>query len=283
MRFGRFEGADRGRFWAVVDADEQTVRPIDEDFPSWAARFSAEGDGALDLSADPIDLSSLVRLAPYEPGARIFGCGANYWEHLKQTGLFEEPPTVPVAYFKADSSIIGPDSEIRHASYTDQLDYEVELVAVVGRPLESGAPASASLLGYSVGNDVSIRDTDDPFGTPDLFTMKGADRMSPVGPYVYSNDEVGGVGQPSLDISLRVNGEVRQHDNTKNVIFSIDFLLEWINLRNTLRPGDLLYTGTPAGSATEHGQQRFLRPGDAVEAEIERLGVLRNTVGEKET
>lgn len=283
MRFGRFDGADRGPFWGAVDAEEQTVRPIDEGFAAWAGRFSADGEGSLDLSADPIDLASLERLAPYEPGARIFGCGANYWEHLKQTGLFEKPPTVPVAYFKADSSIIGPDSEIRHASYTNKLDYEVELVAVVGRPLEAGAPPSASLLGYSVGNDVSIRDTEDPFGTPDLFTMKGADRMSPVGPYICSNDEVGGLGQPALDISLRVNGEVRQHDNTKNVIFSIDFLLEWIDLRNTLRAGDLLYTGTPAGSATEHGQQRFLQPGDVVEAEIERLGVLRNTVGKKET
>jgi 2-keto-4-pentenoate hydratase/2-oxohepta-3-ene-1,7-dioic acid hydratase in catechol pathway len=287
MKFGRFERAGHSEpFWGSVDLESGTVRVIEEPFAEWAPKFSEWGEDRLLFAASELPLSQIRVLAPYEAPARIFCCGANYWEHLQATGLFEKPPEVPVAYFKADASIIGPDIEIRYPSYTNKLDYEVELVAVVGRPLVDGVPPSRSLLGYSIGNDVSVRDTQDPFGTPDLYTMKAADRISPLGPWIVSPDELGGVGQPSLDISLTVNGELRQHDNTGNVIFSIDYSLSWINERNLLRPGDLLYTGTPAGPVGEKkGQppERFLQPGDVVEARIEGLGVLRNVVGAKES
>lgn len=266
--------------WAAIDADD-VVRPIRGDFGDWTAALTRDGASAVDLEDEGRALDSVDLLAPLEPGSRIFGCGANYWEHLRRGPVpFSEPPKVPVAYLKPEVAIIGPGAEITYPSHTEKLDYEVELVAVLGRDIEPGEQASAALLGFTVGNDVSIRDTDDPLGAPDLYTMKAADGISPLGPWIVTADELGGLGQPGLAISLSINGEERQRDVTSDVIFPIDDLLRWVNVRNRLHAGDVIYTGTPHGTAFERGEG-YLQTGDLVEAEIEGIGVLSNRVGAK--
>ena len=134
------------------------------------------------------------------------------------------------------------------------------------------------LLGLTIGNDVSARDAKG-LGGLDLFGMKALDRTAPVGPWITTLGELGIDGQPSIDIVLRVNGQERQRDNTRSMVWPIKDIIAYIDERAALRCGDIVFTGTTAGVGLEDG--RFLEPGDVVEAEIQGLGILRNTVGDR--
>jgi 2-keto-4-pentenoate hydratase/2-oxohepta-3-ene-1,7-dioic acid hydratase in catechol pathway len=274
-----FVADDRGeRFWALVDPLRSAARRIRAPFAEWAAHAAGGDCAPMRLSHDVVDLRSLQLLAPVNPGARVFGVGLNYLTHLTRLGRKEAPPHT-IAYIKPDSAIVGPDADIAYPAVTCQLDYEVELVAVVARSFGDTGPASACLLGYTVGNDISARDAGKQLGSLDLFTQKALDRSAPVGPWIASLDQCGGPGQPQLDIALRINGELRQSDNSRQMIFPVDELLNYLDARVRLRPGDLVFTGSTCGVGLEDG--RFLQPGDLVEAEIEAIGVLRNRVGPK--
>lgn len=282
MRIGRFVGGGHETpFWGVISPDGN-IQPIVGSLPAWAPLVVDEGIDAVTTEKKSLPLDALTVLAPFDLPGRVFACGGNYIEHLRAAGFLDDPPRVPVAYLKVDSSIIGTEVAIRYPSYTEQLDYEVELVGVIGRPLRAGEAPSAALLGYTVGNDVSVRDAPGPLGGLDFYVMKAADGISPLGPWIVTPDELDGPGQPALKISLSCNGELRQIDNTKNVLFDIDELLTYVDERNRLRAGDILFTGTPSGTAYERGDG-YLEPGDLLVAEIEGIGVLCNAVGERET
>jgi 2-keto-4-pentenoate hydratase/2-oxohepta-3-ene-1,7-dioic acid hydratase in catechol pathway len=135
------------------------------------------------------------------------------------------------------------------------------------------------LLGYTIGNDISARDAGKQLKVLDVFTQKALDRTAPVGPWITTLDEFGGPGQPQVDMVLRVNGEVRQRDNTSSMIFPIDEILNFIDARISLRAGDMIFTGSTAGVGLEDG--RFLQPGDLLEGTIERIGVLSNRIDVK--
>ncbi len=159
---------------------------------------------------------------------------------------------------------IADGHPIRYPSFTEQPDYEIELVAVVGRDMDRGEPRpTEGLLGYTVGNDTSARDAKSPMGGPDLFSMKALGAAVPLGPWIMTKDEVGGAGQVDLGLELRVNGEVRQSDRTKNMLWSIDECLGYVLERFPLRTGDVLFTGTTSGVAAE--DRRWLAPGDVFE------------------
>ena len=264
--------------WALVDEAAQTVREVRAPFAVWAPALGLYGEAALDLSPAAVALSTLQLCAPVNPGARVFGVGMNYLTHLTRLGRTQAPPHT-IAYIKPASALVDPGGEIQYPAVTQQLDYEVELVAVVARALGDTPQASACLLGYTVGNDISARDAGKQLGSLDLFTQKALDRTAPIGPWITTLDAFGGAGQPQVDLRLSVNGEQRQHDNSRQMIFAIDELLNFVDARIELRPGDLVFTGSTCGVGLEDG--RFLRPGDVVEAEIERIGVLRNTIGAK--
>jgi 2-keto-4-pentenoate hydratase/2-oxohepta-3-ene-1,7-dioic acid hydratase in catechol pathway len=174
---------------------------------------------------------------------------------------------------------VGPGDKIAYPAVTSQLDFELELVAVVARALGEEVQASACLLGYTIGNDISARDAGKKLGVLDVFTQKGLDRTAPIGPWITTLDEFGGPGQPLVDMVLRVNGEVRQHDNSGSMLFPIDEILNFVDARISLRSGDLIFTGSTAGVGLEDG--RFLQPGDLLEGTIERIGVLSNRIDEK--
>lgn len=273
MRLARVEVAGQA-FWALLDARTDRLRRINAPFAHWSGLGADLVPQALDLSGEWLPLSDARLLAPLEPGSRVFGVGLNYLSHLKRLG--SEAPAHPLAYIKPESALVGAVDEISYSPLTRQLDYEVELVAVIGRPLLDEPRASDCLLGYTVGNDVSARDAGKHIGRLDLLTQKAMDRATPVGPWIVTADELGICGQPELDMQLSVNDELRQQDNTRQMIFPLDELLNYLDARISLRPGDLVFTGSSHGVGLESG--RFLQPGDRVDAAIEGIGQLRNTV-----
>lgn len=275
MRLARVEVAGQA-FWALLDAHTERLRRVNAPFACWAGLHADLSEDALDLDNERLPLSSARLLPPLEPGSRVFGVGLNYLSHLKRLGSAE--PAHPLAYLKPESALVGAHDDIDYPPLTAQLDYEVELVAVVGRPLLDEPRASDCLLGYTVGNDISARDAGKQIGRLDLLTQKAMDRTTPVGPWIVTADELGVSGQPALDMRLTVNYELRQQDNTRQMIFTLDELLNYLDARISLRPGDLVFTGSTHGVGLESG--RFLRPGDRVEAHIEGIGRLCNTVAQ---
>jgi 2-keto-4-pentenoate hydratase/2-oxohepta-3-ene-1,7-dioic acid hydratase in catechol pathway len=274
MRLIRVE--HRGEsFWGLLDADGTHLQRIRGPFVEWAPHVSSVGASALALDKVGLLLSACRVVPPLEPGARIFGVGLNYLSHLRQLG--SAAPEHTLAYLKPASALVGAGDEIQYPAMTAQLDYEVELVAVVARPLGDEPHASRCLLGYTCGNDVSARDAGKRIGRLDLLTQKSMDRTTPVGPWVVTLDEFGS-GQPELTLQLRVNGERRQFDNTRQMIFGLDEVLDYLDARITLQPGDLVFTGSTHGVGLEDG--RFLRPGDQVDVHIEGIGSLSNRVSQ---
>lgn len=277
MRLIRVEHRDEA-FWALLDAEATYLQRIRGPFAEWAAACSAQGAqavGALNLDKVGIALAQCRVLPPLEPGARVFGVGLNYLSHLHRLG--SEAPEHTLAYIKPASALVGAGDDIQYPALTGQLDYEVELVAVVARPLADEPQASRCLLGYTCGNDVSARDAGKRISRLDLLTQKAMDRTTPVGPWVVSLDQFDS-GQPQLDIELSVNGQRRQLDNTRQMIFSLDELLNYLDARITLQPGDLVFTGSTHGVGLEDG--RFLQPGDQVDVRIEGVGALSNRVSQ---
>jgi 2-keto-4-pentenoate hydratase/2-oxohepta-3-ene-1,7-dioic acid hydratase in catechol pathway len=261
--------------WGIVDTDASTITPVVGTIADWGPALTAEGVSPV-LSADALAFEDVRFLPPILPTSEVVGVGMNYWTHLHKLGVTERPSST-TGYLKARSALIGHEEELACSSLTEQLDFEVELVAVIGMPDTPFAKPTDAVLGYTVGNDVSARDTPSPLGGFDLFTMKSLEHSTPLGPWIVTCDELGGVAQPDLEITLRVNGETRQQDRTSNMIFSIDECLQYVLERIPLTTGDVVFTGTTDGVGMEDG--RFLEPGDVVETEVSGIGTIRNTVG----
>lgn len=278
MKIARIEDWEGKRSWAALDDAGHSLRRIMAPFDEWARAFHERGPDALDLASRVEALSEVRLLAPVDERARIFGVGLNYLTHLTRLGRTKPPPHT-IGYIKPQSAIVGPGDKIAYPPVTSQLDFEIELVAVVARPLGEEAQASACLLGYTIGNDISARDAGKKLGVLDVFTQKALDRTAPIGPWITTLDEFGGAGQPQIDMVLLVNGEERQRDNTASMLFPIDEILNFVDARISLRTGDLLFTGSTAGVGLEDG--RFLQPGDLLEGTIERIGTLSNRIDEK--
>lgn len=278
MKIARVENREGKRYWAALDVDGASIRRITGPFEHWAATLSEGGAAALDLASCVEELSDVRLVAPVDAQARIFGVGLNYLTHLTRLGRSKPPPHT-IAYIKPQSAIVGPGDKIAYPAVTSQLDFEIELVAVVARALGEVTQASACLLGYTIGNDISARDAGKQLGVLDVFTQKALDRTAPVGPWITTLDEFGGPGQPQVDMVLRVNGEVRQSDNTRSMLFPVDEILNFIDARISLRTGDVIFTGSTAGVGLEDG--RFLQPGDLLEGTIERIGTLTNRIDDK--
>jgi 2-keto-4-pentenoate hydratase/2-oxohepta-3-ene-1,7-dioic acid hydratase in catechol pathway len=278
MKIARIEDREGKRSWAALDDEGQSLRRIMAPFDEWARAFHERGPDALDLASRVEALTEVRLLAPVDERARIFGVGLNYLTHLTRLGRTKPPPHT-IGYIKPQSAIVGPGDKIAYPPVTSQLDFEIELVAVVARALGEEAQASACLLGYTIGNDISARDAGKKLGVLDVFTQKALDRTAPIGPWITTLDEFGGPGQPQIDMVLRVNGEERQRDNTASMLFPIDEILNFVDARISLRTGDLIFTGSTAGVGLEDG--RFLQPGDLLEGTIERIGTLSNRIDEK--
>lgn len=266
-------------FWGVVDTDSKTIQRIAGGIQDWAPEVTrTNGKTTLQLEGDPFPLDKVRFLPPIEKSNQVIVAGANYRKHLAEFDIGEPPQ--PLAFLKSMGALIGATDEIRYPSLTKCLDHEVELVAVIGDKVDPDNPW-ASVLGYTVGNDVSARDLQRcaiPNIGMDLFSAKSLDRTTGVGPWIVTRDEFP-EGQPELGLKLTVNGEVRQNGTTADMIWNVAELIQFVNARSAFECGDILFTGTPDGVGAATG--KFLEPGDVVEASVEGVGTLRNVVSQK--
>ncbi len=210
-------------------------------------------------------------IAPIPRPTRILAIGRNYAEHAKESGadVFEEP----IVFLKASQSVIGPDANIEIPDWIGQVDYEAELLVVIGKGGKniSEEDAMNHVVGYSVFNDVTARTQQraDQARKHPWFRSKSFDTSGPLGPHLVTADEVS--DPHNLKISLTVNGETKQNDTTSNMVYRIPTLIAFLSKWFALEPGDVIPTGTPSGIGA-------LKPGDVVEATVEGVGTLRNSV-----
>ena len=270
-------------FWAVVDPARDEVTPIAGAFAEWAPALTrGEGAAALKLAGPPRALSALRLLPPIERTSRVVVAGANYAKHLASDfGL--KTHDQPIAFLKAYGALIGAHDPIRYPPLTKELDHEVELVAVIGAERVNRDDPLSSVLGYLVGNDVSARDlqrSGPPGVGMDLFAAKSQDRSTGLGPWIVTRDEFP-EGSPKRRLTLKVNGEIRQDGSTAEMTWDVGFLVKFVDERSSFECGDVMFTGSPAG--TGQGSGKFLKVGDVVEASVEGIGTLRNVVAAAES
>jgi len=238
-------------------------------------------------ATERVPLSSVRLLAPIpRPRKNVFCLGLNYAEHVMEGGraLGEDRnlPEFPVYFTKPPTAVIGPEEAIIFdPRISDKIDWEVELTVIMGRTGKNikQSDALSYVFGYTVGNDVSVRDIQRRHGGQ-WFKGKGFDRSAPMGPIVVTADEI--PDPQNLNIALRVNGVTKQSSNTKFMIFTVKKSIESLSEGMTLEAGDLIMTGTPDGVGYARTPPEYLKQGDIVEAEIENIGVLRNSVEERE-
>jgi len=269
---------------------EQPGAPAPAEFPGDMLSLLQGGDEALRLAASVIDwaqaqpgigdmwqLLAQVRLAaPLANPGKIVCVGLNYHDHCRETGT--EVPERPVLFAKFPSTIIGPGDTITWpADVSQQVDYEAELGVIIGKQGRH-IPEDEALdyvAAYTNANDVSARDAQ--FADGQWVRGKSFDTFCPIGPYLLTADEV--PDPQDLRIQCRLNGDVMQDSTTAEMIFGVRFLLAYISRTCTLMPGDIIITGTPGGVGVSRNPQVFIKPGDIVEIEVDKLGCLRNPVG----
>jgi 2-keto-4-pentenoate hydratase/2-oxohepta-3-ene-1,7-dioic acid hydratase in catechol pathway len=248
------------------------------------ARQVAEEARAGRLPGWPQDRVTLTAAVPRPP--KLLLLAANYQSHIVEAGIPPVDKTVitPRFFIKPSTAVIGTGDPIKIPPISEKIDYELEIAAVIGRTGRDIPEAAAAdyVAGYVVFNDVSARELTiaqgrQPREMDDFFDWlngKWCDTFAAVGPYLVTMDEIEDPTQ--LEMSLRVNGELRQHSSAGEMIFTVPESIAFISQFVTLEPGDLICMGTPGGVGET--TQTYLRPGDLVEAEIERLGRLVNRV-----
>ena len=214
--------------------------------------------------------------APFGGTRKFVAIGLNYHDHAQESG--QPAPREPVVFSKWTSCIVGPNDDILQPPESSMLDWEAELGIVIGTEARrvSEADALAHVAGYCVVNDVSERDFQLRRDGGQWDKGKGFDSFGPIGPWLVTPDEVG--NPQTLDVWLKVNGQVMQNGNTARMIFGCAKLVSYCSSIMTLEPGDIITTGTPAGVGLGMKPPRFLAPGDVVELGIAGLGAQRQRV-----
>jgi 2-keto-4-pentenoate hydratase/2-oxohepta-3-ene-1,7-dioic acid hydratase in catechol pathway len=267
MKLVRFTAANRSAAVGILTRDG--VRPADE--TDMVALISA---GELPRPSGPA-VTDYRLLAPVPRPGKIFGSGINYASH-KEENPDAVMPEEPGFFAKFASAVCGPGDPIRLATPSSNVDYEVELAVVIGRPgrdIDRGS-AMRHVFGYTVINDVSDRGVQ--FRPHQLVLGKGFDSFCPMGPVLVTADEL-----PELDgltVQSHVNGELRQNATAGEMIFDVPALIAHASQNITLEPGDVITTGTPAGCGTFRSPPVWLQPGDIVDVAVEGIGTLSNPV-----
>lgn len=230
---------------------------------------------ALDPVGPPFTVSGGSWRAPVRHPGKVVAVGLNYADHAREASF--DLPTAPLTFAKYPSSIIGHGEPICYrATDSAEVDYESELAVIIGTTTRdvSTEDALGAVFGYTLCNDVSARDAQ--FSDGQFTRGKSFDTFTPLGPAVVTADEI--ADPHDLDLSLRVNGEVKQKSNTRHMLFRIPRLIADITSGMTLEEGDIIATGSPSGVGAGLVPPQFLRPGDVVEATIEGIGTLINPV-----
>ncbi|MGE3805062.1 MAG: fumarylacetoacetate hydrolase family protein [Gemmataceae bacterium] len=284
MRLATIQTSSGPRAAALVDGNYVDLNATDANVPASVKQILAGGDAVLKAAeaaskkkeavSYPADKVKL--LAPIPDPQKIVCLGLNYADHAKESG--GTAPKEPILFSKYPTALIGHGDTIVLPAVSQEVDYEAELVIVVGK---RGRPADANdalsyVAGYAVGHDVSARDWQLKKEGKQWMVGKTFDTFAPLGPVIVTRDEV--KDPHNLAISLRLNGNVMQNSNTNQMIFKTADILAYLGKVFTLEVGDLIYTGTPPGVGMARKPPVFLKGGDVAEVEIEGLGLLRNPV-----
>lgn len=283
MRLATYQHQDRIAVGAVVG--DRIVEVAAE-----MVALIAGGPGALEEAAarsrsgTGVPLSDVRLLAPIPRPARdVFAVGWNYSEHFKEGQLVRgkelpDLPEWPALFAKGPNTVVGPEAGVRFpAPHSEQLDWECELAVVIGRECRDLAEsdALAQVFGYTCANDVSVRDVQRRHGGQ-WYKGKNFDTHLPMGPWIVTADEI--PNPHALRIATRVNGVTKQDSTTSQMVFTVPRILRDLSAGMTLVPGDMVITGTPEGVGFARKPPEYLKVGDVMEVEIERIGVLRNSV-----
>ena len=234
--------------------------------------------GQADVARASYSSSEVTLLAPIPFPPKIICLGLNYRDHAAETN--KPVPDEPVIFMKPRTAIIGPNESIIKPSFVKQLDYEAELAIVVGRKAKNVSTSDARdyIFGYTILNDVSARDIQ--FKDKQWTRGKGFDTFAPTGPSITIVNQL--LDTSNLKIKTWVNGELRQNSTTRNMVFTVYEIVHQLSRVMTLEPCDIIATGTPAGVGfAMKPQPKFLKAGDVVRIEIEKIGILENIVVEK--
>jgi 2-keto-4-pentenoate hydratase/2-oxohepta-3-ene-1,7-dioic acid hydratase in catechol pathway len=281
LRFVLFSTPSAGPRPGILAGD--TVRPLD-------GLASLEAVIALDASArgaavrrlgEPVALASVSLHAPVRPHKNVFCVGRNYIAHAEEgaraRGEQLKLPAVPTIFTKAPTAIADPEATLQlDGRVSQRYDWEAELAVVIGTRCKNVREADALdvVFGYTCLNDISARDLQN--ATTQWFMGKTLDDTCPLGPWVVTPDEIG--DPQELEVTLRLNGTVKQHAGTSSMIFPIARIIAYLSQGTTLEPGDVIATGTPEGVGFARTPPEFMQDGDVVEVEVSKIGVLRNRV-----
>jgi 2-keto-4-pentenoate hydratase/2-oxohepta-3-ene-1,7-dioic acid hydratase in catechol pathway len=267
---------------------DETVVALDAVAPSMLALIDGgaalleRARAALERAETTVPLGTVRLLAPIpRPRQDIICLGMNYVEHAYESerakGREPKLPEHPVFFTKAATTVCGPDDDIPlDARVTSELDYEVELAFIVGVGGKNIAREQAMdhVFGYTIVNDVTGRDLQNRH--LQFYKGKSLDRSCPMGPWIVTADEI--ADPAALGLRLRLNGETRQDSTVGDLIFDIPTIIAVLSLGQTLEPGAIVSTGTPSGVGMGRTPPAYMGPGDVMEAEVDRIGVLRNRV-----
>jgi 2-keto-4-pentenoate hydratase/2-oxohepta-3-ene-1,7-dioic acid hydratase in catechol pathway len=284
VRFIRFE--DPAGVGLAVEANGAVrgLHESDAGFPGTLAALVAKGRKALTdagekLAAGPaVDLGKAKVLPPFPTPPKIICVGLNYRDHSAESGF--KQPDYPTLFTRFATSLVGHGAPVIRPKVSDKFDYEGELVAIVG---EGGRHISKDkalehVAGYSIFNDVSVRDYQ--FKSPQWTVGKNFDGTGPFGPVFVTADELP-AGAKGLKIQTRLDGQIMQDANTDDMVFDVATLIAVISEAITLESGDVIVTGTPSGVGQSRKPPVFMKAGDRVEVEIEKIGVLSNPVADE--
>ena len=291
MKIVAFEGRGGPRI-GIVEGDQVVdLQAVEPKVPNDLGEALAKSDGDVKLFAEiakraPASarkpLSSIAYALPVGRPGKIICLGLNYLEHVKEGSQRDNIPKFPTIFMRGLSSLVPHGAPIVRPQASETLDYEAELILVVGKRAKHLAPANATscIAGYSCGNEGSVREFQRKTTQWDM--GKNFDRTGGFGPWLVTADELPEAAK-GLKIQSRLNGAVMQFDNTDNMMFPIVEMLVYITQGITLEPGDVIFTGTPSGVGHARKPPVWMKNGDTVEVEIERIGTLRNPITDEKT
>ena len=284
MKFATYQH-DGKRHVGVVDTAAGTVAPLDlSEAQAHRGVASLVGMPTIPTVGAPVPLSTVTLEAPFpRPDRNIFCVGKNYFDHaheFSKSGFDSSAakgavPSEPIIFSKVPDCVIGPEQDILiDPRVSEAIDYEAELAVIIGKGGRgiSKDDAMDHVWGFTIVNDVTARDLQGRYSQ--WIVGKSQDTFCPMGPWAVTRDEI-----DVADTAIRcsVNGEIRQDSNTGLLIFDIPTIIATISAGVTLKPGDVIATGTPAGVGIGFQPPKYLQPGDVVEVEIDGLGTLKNT------
>ena len=291
MKIVAFEGQGGPRI-GIVEGDQvidlQAAEPrVPNDLAEWLAKTNGDTKQLAEIAkrapaSARKPLSSIAYALPVGRPGKIVCLGLNYLEHVKEGSQRDNIPKFPTIFMRGLTSLVPHGAPILRPLASETLDYEAELILVIGKHAKhlTAANATSCIAGYSCGNEGSVREFQRKTTQWDM--GKNFDRTGGFGPWLITADELPDAAK-GLKIQSRLNATVMQSDNTDNMLFPIVEMLVYITQGITLEPGDVIFTGTPSGVGHARKPPVWMKNGDTIEVEIERIGTLRNPIADEKT